>query len=579
MERTVPSATSEEIRLYRSTIYSLLRSSAEVHIRTLEEIHAGMNSLLHTGARQESPDISAFIYSTLRLPDCMTDVRAVVLGQNSAVFCQHGYINIETWASVSARARRRRCYFDGDETLACYIASRSDIEDVIPALTAYQMEWNKMHFLFQGWPTEMAIETIQEDPSAWQRLSDTLRIPPEDLERLRAIWREAFIPTLQRIQRSERSIRVRLLSSSLSQYMRATHAWWENIAHLYPQIEERPVYFISSNTHSLTNLLTGFALQQSETLEAYLEQTHDPDLQKEWEYIRARQVRASRENFLYYVMKKYQNTPAGEAFQAAQQSAEAAIGIQRVTSEHSFEVEAQIMPLNQLDPATLDPRLGSATELEYLRRSNAIILNVDYPLGLAAYHILSKITEQIAAIRGVYVMGKSASLNAARGDVIIPNVVQDEHSHNTYLFGNCFSAANVAPFLKYGTVLDSQKAICVLGTFLQNIHIMDIFYREGYADIEMELGNFCSALYEAVRPKRYPLNEIVNLYNIPIDFGALHYVSDTPISKGKNLGAGTLSYYGMDSTYACSIAILRRIFQREQERLTQQTQGAWQSPC
>ena len=158
-------------------------------------------------------------------------------------------------------------------------------------------------------------------------------------------------------------------------------------------------------------------------------------------------------------------------------------------------------------------------------------------------------------------MGKSASLNAARGDVIVPNVCQDEHSHNTYFFDNCFSATDVSPSLKYGTVLDNQKAICVLGTFLQNAHLMDIFFSEGFGDIEMELGNFCSALYEISRPKRYPSDEIVNLYTLPVDFGVLHYVSDTPMSSGKNLGAGTLSYYGMDSTYACSVAIIKRIFE------------------
>ena len=36
MERTVPIRSSEEIDLYLRTIYSLLRSSNEVHIRTLE---------------------------------------------------------------------------------------------------------------------------------------------------------------------------------------------------------------------------------------------------------------------------------------------------------------------------------------------------------------------------------------------------------------------------------------------------------------------------------------------------------------------------------------------------------------
>jgi hypothetical protein len=124
----------------------------------------------------------------------------------------------------------------------------------------------------------------------------------------------------------------------------------------------------------------------------------------------------------------------------------------------------------------------------------------------------------------------------------------------------------VAPHLVYGTVLDNQKAVCVLGTFLQNAQIMDVFYTEGYADIEMEAGPYLSAVYEMFRPKRHPLDEIVNLYHLPFDLGFLHYASDTPLGKGKNLGAGTLSYFGMDSTYATALAILRRIFHQERQR-------------
>ena len=96
MERTVPSATSEEIQLYRTTLYSLLRSTTEIQIRTLEEAHAGMNSLLHPDARSWTPDLSAFIYSSLRLPDCMPQVRSVVLGQSEEVFARFGYAKVES---------------------------------------------------------------------------------------------------------------------------------------------------------------------------------------------------------------------------------------------------------------------------------------------------------------------------------------------------------------------------------------------------------------------------------------------------------------------------------------------------
>jgi hypothetical protein len=120
-----------------------------------------------------------------------------------------------------------------------------------------------------------------------------------------------------------------------------------------------------------------------------------------------------------------------------------------------------------------------------LRDSEALIINVDYPLGMAAYQVLSEIARNTSEVRGVYIMGKAATLNGRIGDVMIPSVVHDEHTRNTYLFNNSFTADDVAPYLVYGNVLDNQKAITVPGTFLQNEGYMALFYEEGYTDMEM----------------------------------------------------------------------------------------------
>lgn len=252
--------------------------------------------------------------------------------------------------------------------------------------------------------------------------------------------------------------------------------------------------------------------------------------------------------------------------QAALSAEEVTSGITRVSPRHSFDVEAQVIELAQLRPEGMDRRLllGDGA---FLADSDALILNIDYPLGLAAYNILSKIAEHNNQILGIYVVGKAATLNGVIGDVMIPNLVHDEHTRNTYLFANCFTAADVDPHLVYGTVLDNQKAVTVRGTFLQNARFMDIFYREGYTDIEMEAGPYLSAIYEMFRPVRHPVNEIINLYGLPFDLGIIHYASDTPLSKGRNLGAGSLSYYGMDPTYAATLSVLRRILQLEESRV------------
>lgn len=567
MERTVPKIASEEIELYLRTLYSLLRSTTEIQIRTLEEVHAGMNSLLHPLARQGASDTSAFIYSLLRLPDCMPDVKVVALGQSTSVFENHGYRNVENWIPVNTRARRRRCFYDGKDKLACFIASRSDIEDVIPAITAYQIEWNKLHVIFNQLPSSFDIDNIVNNPAEFSKFADFLNLSEDDLRRFEVIWGKDFILNLKRIKNKKCDLRVNLLAGSLSEYWRATRAWWDHIESSNPLPKERPVYFISSNPHSIPNLLTGFALKNEELLINFLKKSDEENLFREFKIIKNKQEKASLENLLYYVLKKAQQTSQLNYLRKDQAKDEAMNGITRINSQHYFDVDAQIIELSKINYEGMDPRLKNNSDYALLKKSDAIILNIDYPLGLAAYNILTKIAERSSPILGVYILGKAATLNGVLGDVMIPNVVYDEHSENTYMFSNAFSASDVADNLIYGTVLDNQKAVTVLGTFLQNGKLADVFYREGYSDIEMEAGPYLSAIFEMYRPTRHPVNEIVNLYNINFDLGILHYASDTPLSKGKNLGAGALSYFGMDSTYAASLAILKRIFSVEMERL------------
>jgi hypothetical protein len=309
-------------------------------------------------------------------------------------------------------------------------------------------------------------------------------------------------------------------------------------------------------------MLTGFARRYEAPLLDYLRATADVDLRAEANRIQQGEVRSNWANFLYYLLKKYLGAPAGQSLLPVREEDEQRHGITRVPSRHTFDLEAQVIELARLAPDDLDPRLQDLP-LGRLVRSQAVIFNIDYPLGFAAYHLLSRISAGVGELCGAYIIGKAATLNGRIGDVLIPNVVYDEHSDNTYLVNNAFRAADVAPYLMYGDVLDNQRAISVRGTFLQNQPYMAGFLDAGYTDVEMEAGPYLSALYEFLRPRRYPTDELVNLYPLPFDIGILHYASDTPMSKGKNLGARNLSYYGMDPTYATTVAVLRRILSLE----------------
>jgi hypothetical protein len=186
--------------------------------------------------------------------------------------------------------------------------------------------------------------------------------------------------------------------------------------------------------------------------------------------------------------------------------------------------------------------------------------------------MLREIMENQSQIRGIYILGKAATLNGSIGDIMISNAVMDEHSLNTYWLDNAFRAQDIQPYLIYGSVLDNQKAVSAKGTYLQNRQYLDFYYQANYTVVEMESGPYLNAIYEDQYLTRYPGGENINFMRLPYEVGILHYASDTPYTRGKNLGAGSLSYFGMDSTYTSSVAIVRRILEREicslRERLT-----------
>ena len=266
MDRTTPVAHNEEIELYLRTYYSLLRSSEPIRLRSLEETHAALSSTIHHHAADSILDVSALVYSVMRLPDCMAQTQLMILGQMDDVFQREGY-EIEKWAPVRARARRRKLFFDEESaTLAAFVASASDIDDLIPSLVAFQIEWNKLH---QKLSRSHLADRLEHIPlvdgivpmEVLEELRLVLEIDSADLTKLCQIWPgHQFISNLREAATRRMDIRVTVLGSGLSDYRRSVQFWWHTVRERTRpmDIAERPIYFVSSNTHSLLNLVFWF---------------------------------------------------------------------------------------------------------------------------------------------------------------------------------------------------------------------------------------------------------------------------------------------------------------------------------
>jgi hypothetical protein len=559
---------SDEVELYERTYTTLLRSSGETGLKVLEPSHRAMRSSLHSLADSEELDLGAFLYAVSRLPEAIAAARHIVMGQSVEALAAGG-LDVGDWPEAEAPARRRRWYVGDGGTLAVLLASASDVDDLVPTLVAYQIEWNKIHLRLRGAASGLGDAPLPAD------CSRLLGGGADDWERLSEAWGEAFLRRLALMREHHLSLRVRMLGGTNVGYARMTRRWWAPVQAELDRAEraggvggtesaagDGPLYFVSSNTHSLINIATGVAREREYELIEFVKTLPAEDiLREELTAFREGRSEGSWENFLYFVARQYFST-RGETGIREQRAAEAQYGVKHLRSTTALRVPAQIIPLGALSAASLDPRLGEV-DAEALASSRARIVNIDYPLGVAAYNILREIAVDTASLKGVYVLGKAATLNADVGDVLISSVVHDEHSRCTYWLDNVFSVDDLAGDLRFGNGLDNQRAVTVKSTFLQNRAYLDFYYREAFTVVEMEAGPFCNAVYEIADADRFPVGEAVNFAKLPIDLGIIHYASDTPYTQARTLGARGLSYYGMDSTYASSLAILRRILRLE----------------
>jgi hypothetical protein len=541
------------VELYVRTYVTMLQSSGEIKIDSLEQSHIGMDSVLHPLAGDPGVDMGALIYSARRLPAVMTRCRRVLLGQSAHGFRTVLGEDIMSWERVKAPARRRRYYYDGKDRLAVLIASPSDIDDLVPCLVAFQLEWNKLH---------RALRDVELDS---ERAREAAQASEDDWARLREAWQPDFETRLAQVREAECHISMRMIGGSHIGYARSADRWWQPIetALVEMGLAKSPLYFVSSNVHSLVNVMSGVARRFEPEIHDFA-RGRDQELYDEWRKLEAGKSPASRDNWLYFAARSlFDLSPASKQLREQRMDYEQGQGIRHVAPRgEGIDSAAQIFRLSELDPRCFDGRIGAVDPLA-LKASNAGIVNIDYPLGLASYNVLRQAAEQMAWVSGVYIMGKAASLNANVGDVMIPNVVFNEHSGNTYWLDNCFTADDVQPHLVFGSALDNQRSVTVRGTFLQNRDYLEFYYQGRYTVVEMEAGPYLDACYEITQPNRYPMDDNVNMARLSFDLGVIHYASDTPYTQARTLGARGLSYRGMDSTYASAVAVARRILQQE----------------
>lgn len=545
------------VRSYRSA----LKSTLEVTLNSLINSHLQMHSLLHPHGNQvKILDTSAFCYSLSRLPSAIDKSLKVIIGQNPEIFSQAGFTNIENWPKVSAQSRRHVTRFNAEKKILAYFAaSISDIDDLVGTLIAYQVEWNKFHDLIRiHYPN---YTSLKKDLST-NAFLEKLKINPADWPNIIQALGRNWKLRLKRIFYYSQNLKIQLLASSWINYTKTTQKWWKNIASTVSpkfHISRQEIYFVSSNTHSILNIFTGFALKHQTEILSLL-QKDNPEIFSIWEKILNKERNIDPRDFIYFAFKYYSHNPK---LQKLFTTYKEKLGIISISNSNYLNLDVQIFPVKSLAKSKfLDSRI-KIKKPQKIAESKALIFNIDYPLGFSAYHVLTEIMENVKKIKGVYIMGKAAILNGKIGDIQIPRLVFDEHTQNSYMINNCFNS--FFPFTDtQNSILTNQKAVSVLGTFLENRALLNYYSKNNLTIIEMESGPYLGAITEASYDQQTPKNTIIDLNSAPLDLGIIYYSSDTPFNSLQNLGNFNLGINGIEPVTIGSLAILQRIINQEE---------------
>ncbi len=559
VDRPCVTSAFSPLTAYVETFHGQGNSPSSLRLSDLEALHCALDSSLHRGAGRNEVAASAFLYAVTRLPDCMDRVERVVLASGRQALARAGVD--DAWRSVKARARRRPAWFDGRASLAFLIHSISDLEDLIPALCAVQIEWNKMHALLR----DRGLGSVPADRRpATEEVRRALGLNPSDFDTLRAVWAPGFEDKLRRMARTPKDMTLLIAPMGTSDFERAASRWWSD---LLGQVEEmgldrRAVYLVSSNTHCLPNLISG-------SVDLYGRRFVDHALTEDDGRLARRMHRLVDEgplalrNLMYHAQRGFQEAHPG--FEKEKEGLEAEAGLMRLNSV-PLDISAQIVELARLIPDRLDPRLRPPA-LEALKASPALILNIDYPLGFTAYHLLRQAALSLPNLQGLFVLGKAAAMIGRLGDLLLPAQVMDIHTRCRFHFRNCFTARHIIPYLTESAVFDDQRGLTVRGTFLHSWEMVKAFHRADFTGIEMEAGPCLTALYEQVHREAPPSDGDADLVLPPeMDLGIIHYTSDTPYNLRASLLSQRLGYNGVEAVYAGALAILQFILDREARR-------------
>lgn len=286
---------------------------------------------------------------------------------------------------------------------------------------------------------------------------------------------------------------------------------------------DRPLHIISSNLHSVLNVLYGYAAVGSGS------------------------ERELTGDFYTFIQQLRNRTK--EVGEYAKNH-----GFHELPDTCGAHVDCQIIDTAALDLDTLHPDFR--INMEIVKEEKPVLLVMDYAFGTQAFELLDSLLqptmlgaeEKNLNLRSVSVMGKAGTLLGKKGDIMIATAHVLEGSAHNYIPDNDLKQED---FDDYEDIFVGP-VITVLGTSLQNRDVLDGFRSTSWkaVGLEMEGGHYQKAI-DAAMIRKHISKDVKVRY--------AYYASDNPLKSGQTLASGSLEAEGVRPTYMITKCILEKI--------------------
>ncbi|MDO5509732.1 MAG: hypothetical protein Q4F57_03440 [Weeksellaceae bacterium] len=286
-------------------------------------------------------------------------------------------------------------------------------------------------------------------------------------------------------------------------------------------LHERPLHIISSNMHSVLNML--FA---HDALAKTFEQRAELGVYQDISAVKNREMRKRVKDFALENNLIYLDDKSGA------------------------NIHVQILDLKKVN-------LGNSPLQHINYEGDDVLIVMDYAFGEQAFEVMDELLKPYKGkttfkmnVKSISIMGKAGILEGKKGDIMVPTSHVYEGTADNYPFQNALSASD---FKGYRLGVSQGMMVTVLGTSLQNKSLLSFFKNTSWSAIglEMEGAHYQKAIQIASKIRNHIDSNVVVRY--------AYYASDNPLETGSTLASGGLGLTGVKPTYLITQRILEQI--------------------